>query len=90
MKIEILTKDDLQEFKNDLLSEIRDLLKTQPAQKKWLKSNEVKEILGCSDGTLQNLRINGTLEYSRVGGTVYYPYDAVLKLLESNKVTHKH
>jgi hypothetical protein len=90
MKIEILTHDDLQDFKNELLSEIKELLKSQPAQKKWLKSNEVKEILGCSDGTLQNLRINGTLEYSRVGGTVYYPYDAVLKLLESNKVNHKH
>jgi hypothetical protein len=89
MTIDIATKQDLETMKAELIQEIKQMLDNQPKIKKWLKSNEVKEILNCSDSTLQNLRINGTLEYSRVGGTVYYPYDAILKLLESSKVNNK-
>jgi hypothetical protein len=89
MTIDIATKQDLETLKAELIQEIKQMLDNQPKIKKWLKSNEVKEILNCSDSPLQNLRINGTLEYSRVGGTVYYPYDAILKLLESSKVNNK-
>ncbi len=74
MEINLITKQDLQEFKEELLSEIKKMTDDKPKMKKWLKSHEVKEILGCSDSTLQNLRINGTLEYGRVGGTIYPGY----------------
>ena len=56
MNLEIITKDDLREFKSELLTEIRQLM--QPGQgqsKKWLKSNEVRKLLNISPGTLQNL-----------------------------------
>ena len=89
MNVDIATKQDLETLKAELIQEIKQMLDNQPKIKKWLKSNEVKEILNCSDSTLQTLRINCTLEYSRVGGTVYYPYDAILKLLESNRVNNK-
>jgi hypothetical protein len=84
MAVEILTKHDLQEFKEELLGEIKKMVGEQPKPKKWLKSHEVKEILGCSDSTLQNLRMNGTLEFGRVGGTIYYLQDAIYKHLDGS------
>ena len=84
MQIEFITKTDLSEFKKELLIEIKSFLTTsdQP-RKSWLKSNEVKKILGCSDGTIQNLRINGTLTPTKIGGTWYYSNEQVLSLLNN-------
>jgi hypothetical protein len=83
MNLEIITKEDLREFKNELLTEIRQLM--QPGQcqsKKWLKSNEVRKLLNISPGTLQNLRINGTLSFSRIGNIIYYKQEDINMLLE--------
>ena len=88
MEVNLVTKQDLQEFKEELLSEIKKMTDDKPKMKKWLKSHEVKGILGCSDSTLQNLRINGTLEYGRVGGTIYYLQDAIFKHLEGSLATN--
>lgn len=85
MALEIVTKEDLQEFKNDLLQELKNLLLPKSNnQKQWLRSADVKVLLKISSGTLQNMRINGTLRYSKVGGTLYYNYEDIEKLLQSN------
>lgn len=78
-----ITKNEFKEFKEELFQEIQNIIGKEPKIKKWLKSSEVKEILGCSDSTLQNLRGDGTLIFSRVGGTVYYPHEGIVKLFES-------
>ena len=84
MALEIVTKEDLQEFKNDLLQELKSLLLPKSnSQKQWLRSADVKALLKISSGTLQNMRINGTLRYSKVGGTLYYNYEDIEKLLQS-------
>ena len=89
MAIEVLTKEDLNQFKTELLSAISQLLNANPQNKqKWLKSKEVLELLTISPGTLQNLRVNGTLPYSRIGSLIYYKYEDIAKLLEGN-YTHK-
>lgn len=77
-----VTKKDLLNFGNLLLTEFKNLAdsKEQPAQ--WLKSSEVRKLLKISPGTLQNLRINGTLNYKRIGGIIYYKYDDIKKMLE--------
>lgn len=83
---QLLTIGDLRDFKNELFSEIRNLItesKDQPA-KLWLRSSEVRKMLGISPGTLQNLRVNRTLNYTKVGGIVFYKYEEIIKLLESN------
>lgn len=83
---QLLTIGDLRDFKSELFSEIRNLItesKDQPA-KQWLRSSEVRKMLGVSPGTLQNLRVNGTLNYTKVGGIVFYKYEEIVKLLESN------
>ena len=83
----LATREDLELWKNELVQEVKVLIKGEiPQPKKWVKSNEAREMLGCSPGTLQNLRQNGTLEFSKVGGTLYYSRESINKNLESNKV----
>lgn len=84
MKVNIITQEDLQEFKEELLAEIRNLFQIKNSdQKLWLRSSEVKELLKISTGTLQNLRVNGTLSYTRVGGTLYHNYKDIEKMLNN-------
>ncbi|TLX75987.1 helix-turn-helix domain-containing protein [Labilibacter sediminis] len=88
MATEIITTDDLREFKIELLADIEKLLqqKTANQTKKWLKSYEVKELLNISPGTLQHLRVSGTLPYTRIGGTIYYDNNDIQKMLADNKI----
>lgn len=79
---QIVTKRDLLNFGNLLLSEIKNTNNTDTSPKPWLKSTEVRNILKISPGTLQNLRINGTLKYKRIGGIIYYNYEDIVKMLE--------
>ncbi len=85
MKVELITKEDLENFKKELFEEIRknrfQLKNTNQAQKQWLKSYEVRKLLGISAGTLQNLRINGTLPYTKIGGLMYYRYEDIRNLM---------
>jgi hypothetical protein len=87
MAAEIITSDDLREFKIELLDEFRKIIKENGNQpvKKWLKSPEVRKLLNISPGTLQNLRINGTLPFTRMGGVIYYDYEDIHKVLTENK-----
>lgn len=91
MSATIITTEDLREFKMELLDDIKQLLNNQSGliTKKWLKSPEVRELLGISPGTLQNLRINGTLPYTKVGGVLYYDYQEIMQVLEKNRVHNK-
>lgn len=83
MALEIITKEDLEIFKIELISEIKNLFHFKTTQQKlWLRSAEVKTLLRISSGTLQNLRVNGTLRFSKIGGTIYYNYQDIEKLME--------
>jgi hypothetical protein len=91
MAATIITTEDLREFKMELLDGIKELLQNQNGHpvKKWLKSLEVRELLGISPGTLQNLRINGTFPYTKVGGVLYYDYEEILNVMENNRAHNK-
>ena len=91
MAANIITTDDLMDFKLELLSSILEMLSTQSGMqiKKWLRSTEVRELLSISPGTLQNLRINGTLPNTKVGGVIYYDYEEIVKILEENRVHNR-
>lgn len=90
MQINLLTKEDLVDFKQELILEFKVLLNKQqtenPRQKKWIKSTEVKKLLGLSAGTILNLRVNGTLPYSKVGGIILYDYEEIMKIIQSKKI----
>lgn len=85
--IELITREDLKQFKSELLSEIRTIISPANggASKQWLKSAEVRKLLNVSPGTLQNLRINGTLRYTKIGGMMYYKLEDIHKLLEGGE-----
>jgi len=87
MGTSIITTDDLHEFKHQLLDDIKELLASQSdaVSRKWLRSQEVKDLLGISQSTLQNLRVNGTMPYTRIGGVLYYDYEEIMQLLEENR-----
>lgn len=89
MNVELITREDLEKFKKELFEEIR---KHSPHPRKhghepraWLKSYEVRKLLGISAGTLQNLRVNGTLPYTKIGGLMYYKYEDIQKLMEGGE-----
>ena len=87
MAVQIITIEDLNEFRNLLLNDLKEIINSKPQQsKQWLKSNEVRKLLNISPGTLQNLRINGTLSYTKIGGIMYYNHAVIDKLLNGNKV----
>lgn len=88
MPAEIITTDHLREFKIELLRELNKMLKENHSlpEKKWLRSAEVKKMLGISTGTLQNMRINGTIPFSKVNGTLFYDYEDILKVMEADKM----
>jgi len=78
----IVTKEDLDQFRIQLLEDIRQIIISNEARlmKPWLKNNEVKQLLGISTNTLQRLRVSGKLTSNKVGAVHYYRYDDIEKL----------
>ncbi len=88
MAIEVITRDDLNEFRALLLKDFKEILQLKPDQaKQWLKSSEVRKLLNISPGTLQTLRINKTISYTRIGGIIYYGHQDIEKLMQQNMVS---
>lgn len=84
---QLTTLSDLEAFKSEIVTEFRGIVQEllERTNKKWLKSYEVKKLLGISPGTLQNLRVNGTLPYSKIGGVILYDFDDIQRVVEENK-----
>jgi len=91
MPTSIITTEDLKDFKEEMLSDIKELLSKQlkGVNKKWLKSTEVMEMLKISPGTLQSFRVNGTLPFTKIGGIIYYEATDIQEVLSSNKIHNK-
>lgn len=84
MQIDFITRADLDEFRNQLLQELKAIIisndKPEPGQ--YLKSLQVRKILNCSPGTLQTLRITGKLHPTKISGTMYYSMEEIQSLLQ--------
>ncbi|MBC7743726.1 MAG: helix-turn-helix domain-containing protein [Flavobacterium sp.] len=88
MKLDLITTQDLEQFKIELFAEMRNILAgagNPSDNSQWLRSAEVRKLLKISPGTLQNLRINGTLRYSMVGKIFYYKREDINSILEGNR-----
>ena len=85
---QLITVDDLLQFKKQLLEELLTALKSQIniVQKKWLKSHEVRRLLKISPGTLQTLKSSGIIPYTKMGGVHFYDYEDLHQILQSGKV----
>jgi predicted DNA-binding transcriptional regulator AlpA len=87
MPAELITTDDLREFRFQLLSDIQEILKKKKNEepKKYLKSAQVRKMLGLSPNTLLNLRMNGTLPFSKIGGIVFFDRDDIIKMMKDHQ-----
>ena len=84
MAAEIITKEDLQEFGERLLGQMKALISGgfTDEPRKFLKSYQVKNLLKISNNTLQTLRDNGTIPFTKIGGILYYSYEDIMKVLK--------
>ena len=91
MATNIITSEDLEQFKWELLDLIKEhidkrLEKTKdPEGRQWLKSHQVQRMLGIAPNTLATLRVNGTLPYTKIGGTIFYDKNDIDRIMEDNK-----
>jgi hypothetical protein len=87
MSTQLVTLTDLQQFRIELLNELKKMLKSESPEppRQWLKSYEVRNMLGISRGTLQAMRDNGTLKATKVGGLMFYAYNDIVKLMHGKK-----
>ena len=91
MPAQILTTDDLREFKLELLKEFKNMLQqvnfnpVDPNQKKFLKSSEVAALLDISLNTLYQLRINRQLPFTKIGGTIFFESSDIEAMMAKNK-----
>lgn len=86
-KDQLVTIEDLEQFKGELTETIKSLLKGSgnSPSKAWLKSHEVRKLLGVSAGKLLSLRANGTLPFKRLGGVIYYKTIDIHNLFDGDK-----
>ena len=90
MAANVVTTEDLEVLKKDLIQEFNRIITAsagQPAEespKAWLKAAEVRKFLGISAGTLLTLRLNGSLPFSKIGAVLYFKREDIEKLLEQN------
>jgi hypothetical protein len=81
MELDILTRDDLDQFQDELLTELQKLFSPlAPKQVDYLKGREVKKLLKISDSTLQGYRDTGKLQAKKVGGIYFYPRSSIENL----------
>lgn len=85
MSAHVITIEDLETFKKELFVELKKLLSEMNAAPsgKWLKTYEVREILRLSQGSLQNLRLQGKLPFVRLGGIIYYKSEDVNAMMQN-------
>jgi hypothetical protein len=86
MVAEIITREDLQHFRLQLLDELKEyvyLVKNNTTNSgiERYKTKDVRKLLDCSNGKLQALRISGKLRCKKIGGTLYYKKEDIQKLL---------
>ena len=91
VKNQLVTIEDLENFKLDLISALNKILaeKVRSPEKKWLKSAAARKLIGVSPGKLQAIRESGLLAYTKIGGNIYYDQDDLFQLFEQHKVCNK-
>ena len=85
--MELVTKEDLQVFRKEILADFRNLLREELGGRKeenlqGYKTKDVRCILGCSVNKLVNLRVERKIRWKKVGGTLYYNKEDIRRLME--------
>lgn len=85
-KIIVITQADFENFKHDLLNEVKSIFEANIKKTQWMRSKEVREMLGISDAKLQTMRINKTFPAYFLDGSWFYKYDEIVGAIEKCKV----
>jgi len=85
-KLVILTKEELDQFKVESLSEIKQLLEPQTKKAQYMRSADVRKMLNISDSTLQTMRINGTIPAYKLDSSWFYKYEEIVEAIENGKI----
>jgi hypothetical protein len=84
-KVIVITKEDFDQFKEELLTEIKTIFGANIKKTKWIRSKDVREMLGISDSTLQTLRISRTIPSYKLDATWFYKYEEITEVMEKSK-----
>jgi len=91
MSILVITAEDLERQLQKVVDEVKSAVTiTDSNNVRWIRSKQVKELLGVSDSKLQTMRINRSITYSQIDGTYFYDKESILSLLDQNKVLCEH
>ena len=88
-KNQIVTVEDLEVMKKEILDSIQRIGKESNLRspvRRWMKSAEVRALLGFSPGKLQAVRESGLLAYTKIGGNIYYDPEDLKKLFSENRI----
>jgi hypothetical protein len=85
---QLITVQDLIDFKQQLIVDIRKLLKEQTGHPshQWLKAFEIKKMLRLSESKLQYLRDKRLIPFKKLGGVTYYNLEEIEALMNSGKL----
>lgn len=91
MPASIVTSDDLERLKEEMLYEIKEILikYERITIDRWIKSGKVMDKLEISPGTLQNFRINQTIPFTKLGGIIYYDETKINEIMVMNETKSK-
>ncbi len=91
MPASIVTSDDLERLKVEMLNEIKEILikYERITIDRWIKSGKVMDKLEISPGTLQNFRINRTIPFTKLGGIIYYDETKINEIMVKNETIFK-
>lgn len=81
---EIVTLEKFNDFEDRIFKELEGLKQNSTTESRWLKSNDVKELLGISHGKLQDLRDRGLIPFTKLGGVIFYDRNEIEKMLLKN------
>lgn len=84
----LLTIEDIQELKTEILMEIQKLQnqKQKSNLKNYLKSSEVIKLLKVSPGTLQYLRDSGKLPFVKIRGNIFYEEEKIQEMMDQHSI----
>lgn len=85
MEIDILTRNDFEAFKVEILETIKAYMQHSKTEREWLRSKEVRTMLNISYGTLQNLRIKKILNPTKIEGVYYYRLSEIQAILNAGQ-----
>jgi len=83
MSILVITAEDLERQLQKVVDEVKSAVTNNDSSNvRWIRSKQVKELLGISDSKLQTMRINRSITYSQIDGTYFYDKEIILSLLD--------